>query len=68
MKARMTGIKTRVETVSTSRERYWDANLREALWRSSDNSELCTILQMKEVLEKYLEDEDDMLDLNLTAK
>lgn len=26
------------------------------------------LLQMKEVLEKYLEDEDDMLDMNLTAR
>ncbi|EIE22140.1 cora-domain-containing protein [Coccomyxa subellipsoidea C-169] len=37
MKARMNGLKTKVET-------------------------------MKEVLEKYLEDEDDMLDMNLTAR
>jgi hypothetical protein len=26
------------------------------------------LAQMKEVLEKYLEDEDDMLDMNLTAR
>ncbi len=26
------------------------------------------LLQIKEVLEKYLEDEDDMLDMNLTAR
>ena len=34
----------------------------------SDELNVHTIMQMKEVIEKYLEDEDDMLDMNLTAK